>query len=100
MAGTELPSRAVREQIGAAINVIVHQNRLRDGSRKITHITEIQGMESDVVVTQDIFLYHQKGVDEDGKVIGAHEATGLTPKFLERIHQQGITLSPNLFKTR
>jgi pilus assembly protein CpaF len=100
MAGTELPSRAVREQIAAAVNLIIHQNRLRDGSRKVTHITEIQGMESDVIVTQDIFLYNQKGVDENGKVIGTHEATGLMPKFVDRIHQQGITLPPNLFKTR
>jgi pilus assembly protein CpaF len=100
MAGTELPSRAVREQIAAAINLIIHQNRLRDGSRKITHITEIQGMEGDVIVTQDIFLFNQKGVDKDGKVIGAHEATGLRPRFVDRFQQQGIPLPANLFKVR
>ncbi len=100
MAGTELPSRAVREQITAAINLIIHQNRLRDGSRKITHITEIQGMEGDVIVTQDIFLFNQKGVDKDGKVIGAHEATGLRPRFVDRFQQQGIPLPANLFKVR
>lgn len=89
MAGTELPSRAIREQIAAAIHVIIHQNRLRDGSRKITHITEIQGMEGDVITTQDIFLFHQKGVDAQGKVIGEHVPTGLRPKFLDRLMQIG-----------
>ncbi len=100
MAGTELPSRAVREQISSAINLIVHQNRLRDGSRKITHITEIQGMEGDVIVTQDIFLFNQEGVDEKGNVLGNHAATGLRPKFMDTLLHQGLQISPNIFKTR
>lgn len=66
MAGTDLSSRAIREQISSAIHPIIHQNRLRDGSRRITHITEVQGMEGDVIVLQDIFLYRQKGIDAQG----------------------------------
>lgn len=100
MAGTDLPSRAIREQIAAAIHLIVHQNRLRDGSRKITHITEIQGMEGDVITTQDIFVFRQKGVDEHGKVIGEHVATGLRPKFLDRLIQEGLEIPAGLFNTR
>jgi len=100
MAGTELPSKAIREQIAAAIHLIVHQNRLRDGSRKITHITEIQGMEGDVIVLQDIFLYEQKGVDDSGKVAGEHAATGLRPKFMDLLLQQGIDLPVSIFQTR
>ncbi len=97
MAGTDLPSRAVREQIAAAIHLIVHQNRLQDGSRKITHITEIQGMEGDVIVLQDIFLYQQHGVDENGKVAGEHAATGLRPKFMDRLREHGIDVHASVF---
>jgi pilus assembly protein CpaF len=100
MAGTDLPSRAIREQIAAAIHLIVHQNRLRDGSRKVTHVTEIQGMEGDVIVLQDIFLFHQKGIDEHGKVVGEHAATGLRPRCIDRLAQQGIDLPAGIFKTR
>ncbi|HUV06070.1 MAG TPA: CpaF family protein [Armatimonadota bacterium] len=100
MAGTELPSRAIREQIAAAIHVIIHQNRLRDGSRKITHITEIQGMEGDVITTQDIFLFQQRGVDSQGKVIGEHVPTGLRPKFLDRLIQAGVEVPMDIFKAR
>jgi len=100
MAGMELPSRAIREQIAAAIHIIIHQNRLRDGSRKITHITEIQGMEGDVITTQDIFLFHQKGVDAQGKVIGEHVPTGLRPKFLDRLMQEGLEVPVDIFKAR
>src|SRR5215218_321180 len=70
MAGTELPSRAIREQVASAINLIVHQSRLRDGSRVLTHVTEIHGMEEDMVVMQDIFTFHQAGLDEQGRVMG------------------------------
>ena len=100
MAGTDLPSRAIREQIAAAIHLIVHQNRLRDGSRKVTHITEIQGMEGDVIVTQDIFLFRQHGVDPHGKVMGEHAPTGLRPRFVDRLLQQGLELPASMFKTR
>src|SRR6266513_39479 len=92
MAGAELPSRAIREQISSAINVIVQQSRLRDGSRAITAITEIVGMEQDVITTQDIFMMEQKGATPDGKVIAEFKPTGLRPKILDRMFSQGIPL--------
>ena len=100
MAGTDLPSRAILEQIAAAVDLIVHQNRLRDGTRRVTHITEVQGMEGDVIVLQDIFLFKQTGVDEQGKVLGGFEATGLRPKLMERLAQQGLELPQGLFEPR
>ena len=100
MAGHDLPVRAIREQISAAIHLIVHQARLRDGSRKITHITEVQGMEGDVVVLQDLFLFDQKGVDAKGAVVGKHRPTCLRPRLLDRLIQQGIELPANIFETR
>ncbi len=100
MAGTELPSRAIREQIASAIDLIIHQNRLRDGSRKITHITEVQGMEGEVIVLQDVYLFEQTNVDVQGKVIGEHKPTGLRPKFMDRLLQQGVELPSNIFYTR
>lgn len=100
MAGTDLPSRAIREQIAAALHLVVHQNRLRDGSRRVTHITEVQGMESDVIVLQDLFVFDQKSVDSHGKVIGKHTATGLRPKFAGRLEQQGYKLPASIFDIR
>jgi pilus assembly protein CpaF len=97
MAGTELPSRAIREQIASAINLIVHQSRLRDGTRRLTHVTEIHGMEEDVVVMQDIFIYRQFGVDEQGRVIGRLQPTGLRPRCLEKLIGEGIDVSPEAF---
>jgi pilus assembly protein CpaF len=97
MAGTELPSRAIREQISSAINLIVHQARFRDGTRKCTHISEIQGMEGETVVLQDLFLFIQEGVDKEGNVIGYHTATGLRPKCLPRLEAQGLFLDPDAF---
>jgi pilus assembly protein CpaF len=90
MAGADLPVRAIREQIAAALDIIVHQSRLSDGSRRVTHITEVQGMESDNIVLQDIFVFKQEGVAEDGHVLGAHASTGLRPRSLERFKQYGI----------
>ena len=97
MAGLELPSRAIREQISSAMQLIVHQHRFSDGTRKVTHVSEIQGREGDVIVLQDIFLYRQRSVDAEGKVIGQHEATGLRPKFLSLLESKGIHLSPEMF---
>ncbi|UCH36151.1 MAG: CpaF family protein [Armatimonadota bacterium] len=97
MAGMELPARAIREQIASAMNLIVHQHRFSDGSRKVTHVSEIQGMEGDVIVLQDIFLYKQSGVDETGKVIGEHVATGLRPGFLPLLASKGIHLPADMF---
>ena len=92
MAGVDLPVRAIRQQIGSAINLIVQLNRLRDGSRKVTAITEIVGMEQEIITMQDIFVLEQKGATADGKVIAEFKPTGLRPKILDRIFSQGIPL--------
>jgi len=97
MAGMDLPVRAIREQIASAINVIVQQSRLKDGSRKIINITEVQGMEGDVVVLQDVFVFEQTGLDERGKIIGQLRPTGIRPKFVELFESQNIYLPPNVF---
>jgi pilus assembly protein CpaF len=96
MAGVDLPLRAIREQIASAVDLIVHQERLRDGQRKITNVTEVQGMEGDVIVMQDVFIYEQTGVS-DGKVQGRLRPTGVRPRFAEKFQAQGIHLPPNLF---
>ena len=98
MAGMELPIKAIREQIASAVDLIVQVSRLKDGSRKITHITEVQGMEGDVVVLQDLFLFHQSGVNQEGKVIGHFAATGIRPKFYDRLVEHGIRLPDELFE--
>lgn len=97
MAGMDLPVRAIREQIAAAVDVIVQQSRLRDGTRKITHITEVQGMEGDVVVLQDIFIYEQMGVDDHGRIIGSFRPTGICPKFMSKLEATGIRLPDDLY---
>ncbi|MBN1485071.1 MAG: CpaF family protein [Chloroflexia bacterium] len=96
MAGMELPVRAIREQIASAVDLIVHQERLRDGTRKVTAVTEVQGMEGDVIVLQDLFVFEITGV-RDGKVIGEHQSTGVRPKFIEKFEAMGIYLSPQVF---
>jgi pilus assembly protein CpaF len=96
MAGMDLPIRAIREQISSALDLIVHEERMRDGSRKIVNITEVQGMEGDVIVMQDIFTFQQTGI-EGGKVIGRLRPTGIRPKFMERIEQANIHLPPSIF---
>jgi pilus assembly protein CpaF len=97
MAGMELPVKAIREQIAAAINLIVHQQRLQDGSRKIINITEVQDIEKDVIVLQDIFYFEQKTIDEKGKVIGELKPTGIKPKFYPLFEERGIKLSSGIF---
>ncbi len=97
MAGMDLPVRAIREQIASAVDIIVQQNRLRDGSRKITHITEVLGMEGDTIVLQDIFLYEQTGVDNNGKILGTHRATGIMPKCMDKFAGEGIFLPQDIF---
>lgn len=97
MAGMDLPVRAIREQISSALDVVVQQSRLRDGSRRITHITEVLGMEGDIIILQDVFRYEQKGVDKLGKVIGRFQATGIRPHFMERLIAAGQNLPENLF---
>lgn len=97
MAGMDLPVRAIREQIASAVHMIIQQNRLKDGSRKITYITEIQGMEGDKIVTQDIFRFEQTGVDAKGKILGRLKPTGIRPKFAQKFEEFGIHLPPNIF---
>lgn len=97
MAGMDLPTRAIREQIASAIELIVQQARLKDGSRKIVAITEVQGMEGDVVVLQDIFTFEQTGLDEKGKIVGTLRPTGVRPKFVEKFEALNIYLPPNIF---
>src|SRR5512136_2189633 len=96
MAGMELPARAIREQISAAIDLVVHQERMRDGTRKVVNITEISGMEGDVITMTDIFVFEQSGF-EGGKIIGRLRPTGLRPKFMEKIESSGIHLPPSIF---
>lgn len=96
MAGMDLPVRAIREQVASAVDLIVQQSRLRDGSRKIVNITEVQGMEGDVIVMSDIFAFEQQGI-ENGKIVGRLKPTGIRPKFYERIEAAGIILPPNIF---
>ena len=96
MAGMDLPLRAVREQIAAAFDVIVHLDRLVDGGRKVVRISEVQGMEGDVIVMQDIFRYMQTGVT-NGKVEGHFTATGIRPKFMDKIEAAGLSLPPTTF---
>jgi pilus assembly protein CpaF len=97
MAGMELPVKAIREQIASAVDIIIHQSRLSDGSRKITHITEVVGMESDIITLQDIFIFEQTGVDERGRVQGQHRATGIKPNCLEKLRAAGIVIPDELF---
>jgi pilus assembly protein CpaF len=98
MAGFDLPVRAIREQMASAIDLIVQVSRLRDGSRRITHITEVQGMEGEIITLQDVFLFDfAAGVDENGKYRGQLKASGVRPKFVEKLADQGIRLGPEVF---
>ncbi len=99
MAGYDLPVRAIREQMASAIDVVVHLMRLRDGTRRVTHVTEVQGMEGDVITLQDIFLFdYGMGVDEHGRFRGHLKATGVRPKFAEKLADHGIKLGPEVFQ--
>lgn len=97
MAGFNLPTKAMREQISSALSVVIHVSRLSDGKRKVTSIKEITGMESEVITMQDIFIYEQTGIAEDGKVLGHFKATGIRPRFVERLRVHGVQISDNLF---
>jgi len=98
MAGMELPVKAIREQIASAVDVIVQQSRLKDGSRKITHVSEVTGMEGDIITMQDIFVYKQSGKDEKGRLIGDIVSTGIKPKFMEKFEKSGVILPSDLFR--
>ena len=90
MGGYNLPAKTVREQIAGAVHVILQAQRLRDGSRRITHITEVVGMEGEVVILQDLIVYEVTGEDENGKLIGTHKATGMRPGFWDRARYFGL----------
>ncbi|MHB1006842.1 MAG: CpaF family protein [Chloroflexota bacterium] len=97
MSGMNLPMSAIRGQIAAAIDLIVLQSRMRDGSRKVTSVTEVQGMEGEIVVLQDVFVFKEAGIDAQGKVIGEIKPTGLRPKFMEKLEAKGISLPAEVF---
>jgi pilus assembly protein CpaF len=98
MAGMDLPLRAIREQIASAVNLIVHISRLRDGTRRVTHITEVQGMEGDIVTLQDAFVFdYSAGIDATGRFLGKPVPTGVRPRFTDRFIELGIHVSPSVF---
>ena len=96
MAGYELPVKAIREQVSRAIDLIVHLERMKDGSRKVVSVTEVQGMEGDVITMQDIFTFEQRGI-EGGKILGRLKATGIRPKFMDKLEAANILLPPSIF---
>jgi pilus assembly protein CpaF len=98
MAGMDLPMRAIREQVASAVDVIVHQARLKDGTRRITHVTEVERMEGDVITLQDVFLFDSgAGFDSEGRSLGSLKATGLRPKFLEKMAFANVVVDPRTF---
>jgi pilus assembly protein CpaF len=99
MGGHELPQSAVRQQVSSALDVIMQVQRLPDGTRKLTYFTEVLAMEGEVITMQDIFRYERKGISADGASVGQHVATGVQPRFLDRLRATGIKLSPDLFAT-
>ena len=98
MAGMELPIRAIREQISSALDIIVHQTRFTDGSRRVTHISEVTGMEGDVITMQDIFVFKQEGFDEQGRVRGRFVASGFVPRFYEDLQRRGLPVNMDIFR--
>jgi pilus assembly protein CpaF len=98
MSGMDFNVRTIREQATSALNLIVHQARMKDGVRRITHITEIVGMEGDVITLQDLFLFdYSAGVDEEGRFRGNLRATGLRPRFLDKLADKGISITTEVF---
>ena len=100
MGGLELPLKALRHQFASAVDLIIQANRMQGGPRKVTHITEVLNMEQDTVIMQDIFLFVQDGIDEDGKAFGHFESTGVRPSFMNRLESAGVRLPSNLFAAR
>jgi pilus assembly protein CpaF len=100
MAGMDLPMRAIREQVASAVDLIIQQTRLKDGTRRITAITEIVGMEGEIITTQDVFLFdYSAGTDENGKFQGQLKSMGLRPRFIERLIDHGVKIDPAIFAT-
>jgi pilus assembly protein CpaF len=100
MAGMELPLKAMRQQIASVVDIIIQANRLQGGPRKVTSITEICGMEQDIIIMQEVFRYKQLGIDQNGRCFGQFEATGVRPKFVSKLEAAGIRLPTNLFQER
>jgi len=98
MAGTNLPNRAMREQITSALDLIIQPQRLSDGTRRIVSITEVTGMEGEIVTTQEIYRFKRRGVTPEGRIIGQFEATGVRPQFTDRLRVSGIELPPRMFE--
>src|SRR5581483_3674210 len=98
MAGFELPLKAMRQQVASAIDVIIQANRLQGGPRKITHITEVNGMEQDTIIMQDIYHFEQLGIDENGRAFGRFMATGIRPSFMDRLESAGVRLPASAFR--
>lgn len=99
MSGFELPEKAIREQISSALDLVLQQSRIKDGSRKVTYITEVQKMEGDTITTQDIFRFVQTGINSDGKIEGYFETTGLQPGFLDKFQMNGVKLPEGFFNS-
>jgi pilus assembly protein CpaF len=98
MAGMELSAKAIREQVASAIQMIVHQQRLKDGTRRLTHVTEVAGMEGEVITLQDLFIFDfSAGVDDEGRFRGRLKSTGLRPKFLDKLAERGVSVDPEIF---
>jgi pilus assembly protein CpaF len=100
MGGLEIPLKALRHQFAAAVDIIIQANRLQGGPRKVTHITEVLNMEQETVIMQDIFLFVQDGIDEEGRAFGHFESTGVRPSFMNRLESAGVRLPNNLFAAR
>ncbi|MBI5521375.1 MAG: Flp pilus assembly complex ATPase component TadA [Desulfarculus sp.] len=96
-AGFDLPSRAIREQLASAIHLVIQQNRLPDGSRRVVSVTEVAGMEGDVITMQDIFTFHQTGVDQEGRVLGSFLASGFIPRFMTTLEEKGLSVPREIF---
>ena len=96
-AGTNLPVRAMREQIASALDLVVQVSRLTDGTRRVTSVTEVTSMEGDIVTMQEIFRFKRRGISPEGKVVGQFEATGVRPLFIDRLKTAGVELPPHLF---
>ena len=100
LSGVNLPSQAMREQISAALDVVINVNRMSDGVRRVTSVSEIVGMERDVVAMQEILTFHKTGISEDGKVLGEYHATGIRPKFADRLQISGVKVPSALFREK
>jgi pilus assembly protein CpaF len=98
MGNVNLPEKAIRRQIASAVTLVLQVARFNDGSRRLTHITEITGMEGDIVSMQDVFLFEKQGVSPEGRVLGTFTATGIRPRFEEKLRAAGIALASNLFE--